>query len=224
MFVQNLNRIVSKPNITPGQMLYCTTDKNSNWLDVSGLSYSHIGLEPTEPSKWLPTERSDLSKLIWQRGVICSLRCTARVHHCLRLLVGVVDWCVSQLVNLICCQNILTESSPWVCWSASKNFHQSPSLITFAFRSSEVRRLLLVLDPTGGTDPLGMFPLFLNKTTNVLAHGLSVVFRRLLRLCNFPAYWRHANETIIPKGPPSSSVANYWPIFIITVLSNARAT
>ena len=26
MFVQNLNRIVSKPNITPGQILYCTTD------------------------------------------------------------------------------------------------------------------------------------------------------------------------------------------------------
>ena len=26
MFVQNLNRIVSKPNVTPGQILYCTTD------------------------------------------------------------------------------------------------------------------------------------------------------------------------------------------------------
>ena len=38
--------------------------------------------------------------------------------------------------------------------------HQSPSSITFAFRSSEVKRLLLDLDPYGGTDPLGMFPLF----------------------------------------------------------------
>ena len=38
---------------------------------------------------------------------------------------------------------------------------QSPSLTTFAFRSSEVRRLLLDLDTYGGTDPLGMFPLFL---------------------------------------------------------------
>ena len=26
MFVQNLNRIVSKPNVMPGQILYCTTD------------------------------------------------------------------------------------------------------------------------------------------------------------------------------------------------------
>ena len=26
MLVRNLNRIVSKPNVTPGQILYCTTD------------------------------------------------------------------------------------------------------------------------------------------------------------------------------------------------------
>ena len=39
----------------------------------------------------------------------------------------------------------------------------SPSLTTFAFRSSKVRRLLLDLDPYGVTDPLGMFPLFLNS-------------------------------------------------------------
>ena len=37
----------------------------------------------------------------------------------------------------------------------------SPSFSTFAFWSSEVRHLLLDLDPYGGTDPLGMFPLFL---------------------------------------------------------------
>ena len=39
--------------------------------------------------------------------------------------------------------------------------HPSPSFTAFAFRSSEVRHLLLDLDPFGGTDPLGMFPLFL---------------------------------------------------------------
>ena len=47
--------------------------------------------------------------------------------------------------------------------------HPSPSLTTFAFRSSEVRRLLLDLDPFGGTDPLGMFPFFLNRTADVMA-------------------------------------------------------
>ena len=54
--------------------------------------------------------------------------------------------------------------------------HLSPSLITFAFRSSEVKRLLLDLDPYGGTDPLGMFPLFLKRMADVLAPRLSGVF------------------------------------------------
>ena len=46
--------------------------------------------------------------------------------------------------------------------------HLSPSLTTFAFRSREVRHLLLDLDPYGGTDPLGMFPLFLKRTADVM--------------------------------------------------------
>ena len=46
---------------------------------------------------------------------------------------------------------------------------------------------------------------------------LSVVFRRLVRLGVFPPCWRQANITPIPKGPPSSSVANYWPISISSV-------
>ena len=78
--------------------------------------------------------------------------------------------------------------------------------------------LLLDLDPYGGTDPLGMFPLFL-KRTDVMAPSLGVVFRRLIRLGSFPACWRHANVTPIPKGPPSSSVAKFRPISITSVLS-----
>ena len=46
--------------------------------------------------------------------------------------------------------------------------HPSPSQTTFDIRWSEVRRLLLDLDPYGGTDPLGMFPLFLKKTASVM--------------------------------------------------------
>ena len=41
--------------------------------------------------------------------------------------------------------------------------HSSPSLTTFAFRSSEVRRLLLDLDPYGGTDPSVCFLFFLRE-------------------------------------------------------------
>ena len=73
--------------------------------------------------------------------------------------------------------------------------HPSPSLIIFAFRSSDVRRLLLDLDPYGGTGPLGMFSLFLKKTADAMAPGLSVVFRLLVRLGSFPAWWRQVNVT-----------------------------
>ena len=45
----------------------------------------------------------------------------------------------------------------------------SPSLTTFAFRSSEVSRLLLDLHPYGCSDPLGMFPLFIKRTADVMA-------------------------------------------------------
>ena len=76
--------------------------------------------------------------------------------------------------------------------------HPSPSLITFAFRSCDVKHLLFDLDPYGGTDPLGMIPLFLKRTADVLAPRLSALFRRLLRLGSFPACWRQENVTPIP--------------------------
>ena len=66
-----------------------------------------------------------------------------------------------------------------------------------------MRRLLLYLDPYGGTDPLSMFPIFLKRTADVMAPSLSVVFQLLVRLGSFPACWRQAIVTPIPKGPPS---------------------
>ena len=66
---------------------------------------------------------------------------------------------------------------------------------------------------------MGMFPLFLKRTADILASGLSEVFRWLVRLDSLPASWRQANVTPIPKSPPSSSVANYRPISITSVLS-----
>ena len=71
-----------------------------------------------------------------------------------------------------------------------------------------MRRLLLDLDPYGGTDPFGMFPLFLQRTADVKPPSLSVVLRWLVRLGSFPACLRQANVTTFLKGPPSSSVAN----------------
>ena len=118
------------------------------------------------------------------------------------------DWWVSRLARLICCQIILTASSPGSV-DLLVTCHPYPSLITFAFRSSGVKRLLLDLDPYGGTDPLGMFLLFLKRMADVLAPRLSMVFRRLFHLGSFPACWRQADVTPILKGTSSSSVANY---------------
>ena len=73
--------------------------------------------------------------------------------------------------------------------------HPLSSLTTFAFRSREVKRLLLDLASYGGTDPLGMFPLFLKRTAEGLAPRLAVVLRLLLRLGSFPVCWRVANVT-----------------------------
>ena len=72
---------------------------------------------------------------------------------------------------------------------------------------------MLDLDPYGGTDPLGLFPLVIKRTADIMAPRLSVVFRRLVRLGSFPACWRQANVTPFPKDPPSSSVANYTERF-----------
>ena len=68
-------------------------------------------------------------------------------------------------------------------------------------------------------NPLGMFPLFLKRTADVMAPRLSVVFRRFVRLGSFPASWRQANAILIPKGPTSSSVANYRSIPITSILA-----
>ena len=56
--------------------------------------------------------------------------------------------------------------------------HLSPSLTTVAFRSSEVRHLLLGLGPYVGTDPLGMFPFFLRELLMSVAnfHSISIIY------------------------------------------------
>ena len=54
-----------------------------------------------------------------------------------------------------------------------------------------------------------------------MAPRLSVVFQQHVRLGSFPACWRQANVTPILKGPQSSSVANYQPICITSVLTKA---
>ena len=89
--------------------------------------------------------------------------------------------------------------------------HPFPSLTTFAFRSREVKRLLLDLDSYGGTDPLGMFPLFLKRTAEFLAHRISVVFRLLLRLGSFPVFWLISPQYQRVHLPPQHQIIDQFP-------------
>ena len=99
-----------------------------------------------------------------------------------------MDWCASGLAKLIYSGIILMASSPsGESVDLPLTCHPSPNLTSFAFRSSEVRRLLIDFDPYGGSDPLGMFPHFLKRLADVLAPRLSAVFRRLVTLGSFPA-------------------------------------
>ena len=65
-------------------------------------------------------------------------------------------------------------------------------------------------------NPLGIFHHFSKRTADVFATRLSVVFRRYVRQGSFPACWRQANVTPIPKSPPSSCVVNYYSLISIT--------
>ena len=109
-------------------------------------------------------------------GPFLSLRCSARVRHCLSEGGGLVCESVGKADLLSdhfdSKQSREAVDLPFTC-------HPSPSITTFAFRLSEVRRLLLDLDSCCGTNPLGMFPLFLKRTADVMAPCLSVVFRSL---------------------------------------------
>ena len=91
--------------------------------------------------------------------------------------------------------------------------HPSPSLTTFAFRSQELKRLLLHLDSYGGTDPLGMFPLFLKKTAEVLAPRLTVVFWRsfIWAAFLFAGEWLMSPQFQRVHLPPQHPIIDQFP-------------
>ena len=108
-------------------------------------------------------------------------------------------------------QSIDSLSMPQSCFPEAE--------LTFAFCSGEVKKLLLELDPYGGTGPDGIFPLFFVKTANYLAPKISTVLRKLVRI-GFSMCCRVGNITPVPKfGSANSCPSDYRPITIIPVLS-----
>ena len=109
---------------------------------------------------------------------------------------GMVVWCERRIFCLLI---LIASSLQRSCRSAIHlpSVSQSHYLTTFGSRL-----LPFVLDSNGGNDPLDMFPIFFEVDSWCSAPSSSVVFRRLLRLGNFPAYWRLANVTSIRKVHP----------------------
>ena len=66
-----------------------------------------------------------------------------------------------------------------------------PKLNSFAFRSSEIKNILLDLDSFGAVDPNGIFPLliFFIKTVDFMAPKVSVVLCKLARMGSFVSCW-----------------------------------
>ena len=93
-------------------------------------------------------------------------------------------------------------------------------LSIIAFRSREIKSLLLDLGAYGGVDPNGIFPMFFIKTADFLAPKLSVILRKLARRGSFSACWRIGNVTPLSKSVSgSSSPTDYRPISLTPVLS-----
>ena len=98
--------------------------------------------------------------------------------------------------------------------------HPEAKLTTIAFRSREIERLMLDLDPYGGSGPDGIFPLFFIKTAHFLAPKIAVIFRKLTRVGKFSLCWRRANITSTSKSVTAGSCpSDYRPISITPILS-----
>ena len=90
-------------------------------------------------------------------------------------------------------------------------------LTTFAFRSGEVKKLLLEPDPYGVAWPDGIFPLFFIKTASYLAPKISAVLHKLVIIGGFSMCWSVGNIT--PVRNANSCPSDYCPITITPVLS-----
>ena len=181
------------------QRVYASAEKEFNDATKETLSGT------TQPHKWWSTLKSALFGM--DSSVPPLLRPDGCVTHCPKematLLADVFD---SKQSN-----EKLTM--PHSCFPEAK-------LNSLAFRSREIKNLLLDLDAYGGVDPNGIFPLFLKKNAAYLAPKLAVIFRKLARRGSFCRCWRIGDITPLCKcGSGSSCPSDYRPISITPILS-----
>ena len=75
------------------------------------------------------------------------------------------------------------------------------------------------LDAHEGTDPHGIFPMFLKETRNEIAPKLAVISRLLIKSESFPWYWRTADVVPVSKDASCAKVSNNHPIYVTPILS-----
>ena len=162
-------------------------------------------LGATQPHKWWSTLKSALFGV--DDGMTPLLKPDGSLTHCPKekatLLANVFDGKQSDEVLTL----------PQSC-------HPEAKLTTIAFRSRETERLMLDLEPYGGSGPDGIFPLFFIKTAHFLAPKIAVIFRKLTRVGKFSLCWRRANITSTSKSVTAGSCpSDYRPISITPILS-----
>ena len=85
MLIQNLNRIVSKPNVTTGQILHCTT----NWIPINSMFKENF---PTNTQVWnslslaMTDNREEWSEL--PMGATCTKSGTSDIRRLPHAWVG----------------------------------------------------------------------------------------------------------------------------------------
>ena len=175
------------------------SNKVKHWFDgpVIALGLSVKSLSVVKWELMRPTQRPSASlvpetwmflwmpSLLISGGPLLSLLCTAWVRHCRPLLVEAVDWCSSRLPKLICSRIILMPSSPGrllICRSLAIRLRDLPSLPSGWVRSGVSCYTWTLM---GALTHFICFLFFLKKNFDWVC---------------FPACWREANVTPIPKG------------------------
>ena len=139
------------------------------------------------------------------------------------LVSGAVDWCVScESVGKadLLSDNFDSKQSREAV-NLSLTCHPFPSLTIFAGRSREVRHLLLHMDAYG-TNPLGMFLLFLKRTADVTASRLPVVFQWLVMSKHIQRFWTQIMNSAVFAEIFICQKWVFLPFWLDHVVSGAR--
>ena len=162
-------------------------------------------LGATQSHKWWSTFKSALFGI--DDGMPPLLKSDGSLTHCPR-----------EKATLLA--NVFEEKQSDTEVTLPQSCHPEAKLISIAFRSREIEKLMLNLDPYGGSGPDGIFPLFFIKTADILAPKIAVIFRKMTRAGKFSLLWRMGNITPTSKSVTAGSCpSDYRPISITPILS-----